>query len=180
MSDYGGTIFNMPGKPRIGLAKEKSNLSKLANHTGKIAIDCPECGLTFTRYACHAKRCGTSYCSKACANSGQRKTVKMSCVICSSVFETIPCKVRTKHQVTCSESCSSVRQSQLVKDSAIFRKTWSRTRAQGKGKLTVEQVMEIGESAESTGALVKRYSVSDNTIRNARREWAKEHGKCEP
>ena len=178
MNDYGGTIFNMPGKPRDGLSLSATNLTELVNHAGKVVINCPVCGKSFTRYASHAKRYSVCYCGVACKNEGERKTVKMHCVVCSSVFESIPCKIRVRHQVTCSKSCSSLWQSELVKTGILLPTSRFRTRADGKGKITVTQVQEIGESTKTTKVLANIYSVSENTIRNVKREWQTRQGLC--
>jgi hypothetical protein len=42
-------------------------------------------------------------------------------------------------------------------------------RADGNGKLTIEQAEEIASSTLSTCVLVQRYSVSSTTVRNIRR-----------
>jgi hypothetical protein len=166
---YNGTIFNHPLTPAKGLGHERSGMTSLARVTGKIGLDCPECGIAFERYACWVKRKKVCYCSKACADEGKRRPVEMRCVVCASVFISTPGETSRGRVSTCSKACSRSKKSALKKRGILLPQQHIATRADGNGKLTVLQADAIAASAESTCVLVERYGVSATTVRNIRR-----------
>lgn len=166
---YNGTIFNHLLTPANGLSHERSGMTSLARVTGKVRLDCPECGIAFERYACWAKRKKVCYCSKACADEGKRRPVEMQCVVCAAKFISTPSETARGRIVTCSDACMRARRSGLTRRGVLLPYGHRAGRAEGNGKLTVLQADEIATSTESTCVLVARYGVSATTVRNIRR-----------
>jgi len=172
---YNGTIFNHLLKPANGLGHERSGMTSLARVTGKIGLDCPECGIAFERYACWVKRKKVCYCSKACADEGKRRPVEVQCVVCAATFISTPSAASKRRATTCSDACMRANRSELTKRGVLLPKGHRPGRAQGHGKLTVLQAAEVATSTESTCVLVARYGVSATTVRNIRRAMRQEN-----
>jgi hypothetical protein len=83
--------------------KMQSNDTKLAGATGKISMDCDECGLTYETQACWAKRVNNHFCSKGCSDKYSKVEIKKACQMCEAEFITNP-TTYFKH-VTCSSKC---------------------------------------------------------------------------
>lgn len=68
----------------------KSPQTKIGRSTGKLVLTCEICLTRFERYACWAKRCKTSYCSRACAiESKKLPRIKKLCRFCGKEFEVL-------------------------------------------------------------------------------------------
>ncbi len=169
MSEYNGTIFNHYLQPAKGMSHERSGLTALARQTGKIRLDCPICGISFERYACHARKSKVCYCGKGCADEAKRRPVEVTCVECGVVFISIPAEVSRGKYCTCSKSCRSIHRKKLVLEGITFKNINRLTRLDGNGKITAKQASEIAQSQELTSALSERYKVSATTVRNIRR-----------
>lgn len=166
---YNGTIFNHLLQPANGLGHERSGLTSLARVTGKVRLDCPECGIAFERYACWVKRKKVCYCSKACADEGKRRPVEVQCVVCATTFISTPGETSRGRVATCSNACLRANRSELTRRGVLLPKGHRAGREQGNGKLTTLQANEIATSTESTWVLVARYDVSATTVRDIRR-----------
>ena len=166
---YNGTIFNHLLKPANGLGHERSGMTSLARMTGKVGLDCPECGIAFERYACWVKRKKVCYCSKACADEGKRRPVEVQCVVCAATFISTPSETSRGRVATCSDACMRANRSELTRRGVLLPEGHRAGREQGNGKLTPLQAHEIANSTESTCVLVARYDVSATTVRNIRR-----------
>ena len=140
-----------------------------ARMTGKVGLDCPECGIAFERYACWVKRKKVCYCSKACADEGKRRPVEVQCVVCAATFISTPSETSRGRVATCSDACMRANRSELTRRGVLLPEGHRAGREQGNGKLTPLQAHEIANSTESTCVLVARYDVSATTVRNIRR-----------
>ena len=169
MKTYNGTIFNHLVKPASGMSHERSGLTSLARTTGKIGLDCPVCGIAFERYACWVKRKKVCYCSKACSDEAKRTPAEFACVVCAKKFICMPCEISRGSVATCSKECRSANRRALTFLGVLLNQPGRHGRADGNGKLTIEQAEEIASSTLSTCVLVQRYSVSSTTVRNIRR-----------
>jgi hypothetical protein len=82
-----------------------SNKTPMSRVSGKIALNCGHCGLSFERYACWIKGHANSYCGRACAAAARLQPTPVVCVECGTTFHTQPAIVRERRIVTCSEPC---------------------------------------------------------------------------
>ena len=151
------------------MSREISGLTTLARQTGKIRLDCPICGLSFERYACHARKSKVCYCGKACSDEAKRKPVQVTCVECGVIFFSIPAEVSRGKYCTCSKSCRSIHRRKLVFAGITLQNINRLTRESGNGKITAKQASEIAQSQELTSDLSAKYQVSATTVRNIRR-----------
>lgn len=177
--EYNGTIFNHLMKPASGLSHERSGMTSLARVTGKVRLDCPECGIAFERYACWVKRKKVCYCSKACSDEGKRRPVEVQCVVCAAQFISTPSETSRGRVATCSDACMRANRSELTRRGVLLPHGHRGGRAEGNGKLTVLQAREIATSTESTCVLVARYGVSATTVRNIRRAARQENDQLD-
>lgn len=90
-----------------GFHGEFGKYRKLGSSSGKLAFDCPICGLLFERYASSTRRSKAVYCGRACAGIGRRVRIDASCLVCGKVYETTP--AHAAKVFTCSKKCSSIR-----------------------------------------------------------------------
>lgn len=92
----------------------KSNITKLSRSSGKISLNCDNCGLGFDTYACWAKKYATHFCSRGCASKFREIKKQKKCVICGAEFFVVLNRVNVK--TTCSNKCRTIRKAQIVKD----------------------------------------------------------------
>jgi len=85
-------VIDNPYKPGIAteLNKNRTKINRVANH---LFMDCPVCGITFSRKASEAKRNNISYCSRACCAVSQRRQVKVNCKVCKKEYTVKQCHV---------------------------------------------------------------------------------------
>jgi hypothetical protein len=153
----------------VVLEKQLSNKTPLHRSASHMVIECPICGLSFTRKASEAKRNDINYCSRACAGIGSRRQVKCHCRICGKEYSVKQCHVG---KVTCcSEDCRIKAISEST--SAMNRAGWE-SGMFGVGedaaaaKLTESQVYSILADNRGNAELAKEYGLTRAAIRAIR------------
>ncbi len=92
--------------PRAGATNLRiNNRTPLARATGRIALNCDHCGLSFMRFACHV-RGAHAYCGRGCQAAARVHHIKTRCVECGTQFESTASNL--PRVVTCSDACWSV------------------------------------------------------------------------
>lgn len=150
-----------------------NGLTKLSRTSGKISLECEECGIEYETYACWAKRYSHHYCSFACASAGKERPVKCNCVQCGKEFVTIPSYLERKKRVTCSEECESEKK----RISAIKNKNLPAPRV-GKdsnlSKLSEDVIIAIRKDESTQSIIAKKYGVTQSYVSmiKSRKVWA--------
>lgn len=165
------SFFKMNPAP-IKAPKMISGVTSLARTSGKVRLDCPECGVQFERYACWVKRKKICYCGKACSDDAKRRPVECSCVVCGSSFINTPAEVG--RVVTCSKKCANEKKSQLVTNGDVLSKgsfvKATNTREKGYGKLSPSDVKEIISYDGPRRDMADKHSIHIETVSLLRRQ----------
>ena len=141
---------------------EISGLTKLSKSSGKISLECEECGMEFETYACWAKRYSHHYCSHGCASKAKERSVVCQCAWCGKDFETIPSYKTAKKLVTCSEGCESNKKSKKLKESPICNP--NKGEKSNLSKLTNDVVLKIRVETGSQKSIAIKYGVSQSLV----------------
>lgn len=153
----------------VVLERQFSNKTPVHRSASHMILECPICGLSFTRKASEAKRNDVNYCGRACAGIGSRRQVKCNCRICGAEYS-----VKQSHvgKVTCcSKDCriKAISESTRAMDIAGWKSgMFGIGEDAGGAKLTESQVKSILEDDRGNAEIAREFGLTRAAIRAIR------------
>lgn len=181
-----GTLTTTP-PPASGMVGTRSQLTPLSKTRGKIALNCDQCDQGFERYACHAKRSSTHYCSTSCHDLARQVRIKVACEICGEEFEGVPTVVLADEvrgapkKVTCSRKCLKEKrrryltnQAVAMDQSPVFNYGEHECGEQMSRKLSADAVEKIRSDTRTQRIIASEHGISQSMVSLIKtgRNWA--------
>lgn len=156
------------------LSKQFSNKTPIHRSASHMVLDCPICGISFTRKASEVKRNNVTYCSHACRGVGQRIQEQVSCRICAKMFWV---KKSSVGKITCcGDEChrKALSESTTAMDIAGWKKGIFKVgEAHTAAKITATQAKAILRDNRSNAAIGRELGLTRAAVRaiKTRKTW---------
>lgn len=166
------------GLEGVTLIKELSNKAKINRSAGYMDMQCPVCGIMFSRKASEINRHENSYCGRGCAGYACRRQQEVECRACGRKFTVR--KSLVGHITCCSEKCKRIVLSETTR--AWDLNSWARGlfktgQDHPAAKLKAMDIKQILADGRSHQKIANDYGVTKARIGQIKRANARKEAR---